>query len=132
MKKTTFTALTLVFILNPAWATEHHGGHIGGGTTGKNCLKPHLTDFKPVHLASVASGSEFSFIAQRIDKPESISVLVKNSPVALVSEFKDPHFLVKGKLPEGLRNTAARIQIKVQANGHYCAAENGWLLTITD
>jgi hypothetical protein len=59
-------------------------------------------------------------------------VTVKNQPVAIEAEFKDPFYLVTAKLPAELHHTAARINIKVSAKTPRCEAENGWLLTITE
>ena len=124
-------------IHNPAAvAAEHHSGHNmsagGGGDTASSCLKPHVSKFSPAHLATVSPGSEFSFVAYNIHKPENISVTVKKIPVALTSEFKDPYYVVKGKLPDSLKNTAARINVKVAGKTSHCETENGWLLKISE
>ncbi len=131
--------LLIVFALvtaGSANAAEHHSGHGAGkgsgGASGAGCTKPHLTKFLPAHLETVVPGAEFSFIALNVNKPEQISVTVKTIPVELTTEFKDPYYLVKGKLPESLVNTAARISIKVSAKSPHCEAENGWLLKIAD
>jgi hypothetical protein len=126
------------FTMGSVNATEHHSGHGGGGTGGGGggsagaCAKPHLGKFLPPHLATVAPEAGFSFMAFNIDKPEQIAVTVKNIPVEVTAEFKDPFYLVKGKLPASLVNTAARINIKVSAKSPHCEAENGWLLKISD
>jgi len=118
-------------------ATEHHSGHnmgagSGGGDSMASCLKPHLSKFLPAHLATVSPASEFSFVAFNVNKPENISVTVKQIPVAITFEFKDPFYVVKGKLPESLKNTAARINIKVSGKTSHCEAENGWLVKIAE
>ncbi len=82
--------------------------------------------------ATVTPGAEFSFLVFNIDKPEQVSVTVKNIPVEVTAEFKDPYYLFKGKLPASLVSTAARINIKVNAKSPHCEAENGWLLKISD
>lgn len=117
-------------------AAEHHSGHGGGsggggGSTAGTCVKPHLGKFLPPHLAAIAPEAEFSFLAFNIDKPEQISVTVKNIPVEVTAEYKDPYYLIKGKIPASLVNTAARINIKVSAKSPHCEAENGWLLKIS-
>jgi hypothetical protein len=123
--------------ISAANATEHHSGHGGGsgggggGSTG-TCGKPNLGKFLPPHLATVTPGAEFSFLVFNIDKPEQVSVTVKNIPVEVTAEFKDPYYLFKGKLPASLVSTAARINIKVNAKSPHCEAENGWLLKISD
>jgi len=120
-----------------AQATEHHSGHgaganAGGGSGGGECVKARLAKFLPAHLATVAPESQFSFVAYNIQKAEQVAVTVKNIPVELDAEFKDPYYLMKGKLPAALNNTMARINIKVSAKSSHCEAENGWLVKITD
>jgi len=115
-------------------ASEHHSGHGGGaksgGVTASTCGKPQLAKFLPAHLTNVAPESSFSFIAFNIDKPEYVSATVKNIPVELSAEFKDPFYLIKGKLPASLVDTAARINVKVTGKSPHCEAEDGWLLII--
>ncbi|MGJ0514140.1 MAG: hypothetical protein ACR65O_00140 [Methylomicrobium sp.] len=116
-------------------ASEHHSGHGagmtgGGGATAGQCQKASLERFKPPHLAKVAPGSEFSFYAFNIESPQQLSATVKKIPVELVAEYKEPYFLVKGKLPDSLVNTAARVQIKASAKSPHCEDEQGWLLMI--
>ncbi len=131
----TITAIALLSS-GAVTAAEHHSGHGGGaksgGTTSSTCGKPQLAKFLPAHLANVAPGASFSFVAFNIDKPENISVTAKNIPVELSAEFKDPFYLIKGKLPASLVNTAARINIKVTGKSPHCEAEDGWLLLIAD
>jgi hypothetical protein len=124
------------FNISEVNATEHHSGHGGGsggggGGSAGSCGKPNLGKFMPPHLATIAPEGEFSFRVFNIDKPEQISVTVKNIPVEVTAEFKDPYYLVKGKMPASLVNTAARINIKVNAKSPHCEAENGWLLKIS-
>lgn len=118
----------------PSYATEHHGGHSGGKNRGNsnNCLRPRLEKFLPPHLATVAPGSEFSFVVFNLESPEHLMVTAKNEPVTLTTEFKNPFYIVKGKLPDNLRNTMARINIKIHSKTSSCEAENGWLVKITE
>lgn len=132
-------ALSLFVLLCAAGAshaTEHHSGHGGGASSGGGagdvCVKPHLTKFAPAHLATVVPEAEFSFFALNVNKPEQISVTVKNIPVEITTEYKDPYYLVKGKLPASLSNTFARINIKVSAKSPHCEGENGWLVKIAE
>jgi hypothetical protein len=115
-----------------AGASGHAGHSAGGGGGGSDCLKPHLSNFLPAHLATVAPGSEFSFMAVGVQHPEQISVTVKSIPVAITVEDKEAFYRVKGKLPPELSKTAARINIKVTSKYARCDAENGWLLKISD
>ncbi|MGR8997869.1 MAG: hypothetical protein ACU88J_02320 [Gammaproteobacteria bacterium] len=120
--------------MSGANAAEHHSGHgggSGGGGSAGTCGKPHLGKFMPPHLATIAPEGEFSFIVSNIDKPEQIAVTIKNIPVEVAAEYKDPFYLIKGKIPASLVNTAARINIKVSAKSPHCEAENGWLLKVS-
>lgn len=121
--------------MSAANAAEHHSGHGGGsgggGGGGGTCGKPQLGKFLPPHLATIAPEGEFSFRVNNIGKPEQITVTVKNIPVKVTAEFKDPYYLIKGKIPASLVDTAARINIKVSAKSPHCEAENGWLLKIS-
>ncbi|MBL1264486.1 hypothetical protein [Candidatus Methylomicrobium oryzae] len=116
-------------------AAEHHSGHGagmsgGGGGSASQCQKARLERFNPPHLAKVAPGAAFSFYAFNIDNPSQLSATVKKEPVELTAEYKEPYFLVKGKLPAHLTKTAARIDIKASAKSPHCEEEKGWLLII--
>ncbi len=134
MKKNILSVLFLLVATSTGNAAEHHSGHGGGNGRsggGGNCVKPHLSKFIPAHLATIAPEAEFSFIALNIDNPEQISVTVKNIPVEITTEYKDPFYLVKGKLPATLSDTFARININVSAKSPHCENEKGWLVKIT-
>jgi hypothetical protein len=128
--------LFAVFTMRIAHAEMDHSVHGAGsmGSSGSaiNCEKPHLSKFLPVNLALVAPNSEFSFRVLNIHNPNQIAVTVKNIPVDIVAEFKDPFYAVTAKLPDSLRNTVARINIKVSAKSSHCEAENGWLVKISE
>ncbi len=123
------------FTMGSIKAAEHHSGHGGGsgggGSTPGTCGKPHLGKFLPPHLATVTPESEFSFAVFNIDKPEQVFVTVKNMPVEVTAEFKDPYYLFTGKIPASLVNTAARINLRVRAKSPHCEAEDGWLLKVS-
>lgn len=121
--------------LEPGYASEHHSGHggmSGGGGSRSTCLKARLERFLPAPLATVPPGSTFSFYAFNVDDPEQISVTVKKMPVEVTTEYREPFHVVKGKLPASLKNTAARIDIKVTAKSPHCEAEKGWLVKISE
>jgi len=126
------------FTMGAAKASEHHSGHGGGGGGGDGggsagtCGKPQLGKFLPPHLATIAPEGKFTFLVFNIDKPEQVAVTVKNMPVEVTAEFKDPYYLFTGKMPASLVNTAARINVKVSAKSPHCEAEDGWLLKISD
>ena len=119
--------------LNTVFAAEHHSGHTGmsgGGGSASHCIKAHVTKFNPAHLATTQAGAEFSFVAFNVYKPQLISVTVKNQPIDIDFEFKDPFYIIKGKLPAELKNTAARINIKIAGKASACDIESGFLLKI--
>ncbi len=125
------------FTYGAATASEHHSGHGGGqsgggGSSAGSCGKPQLGKFLPPHLATIAPQGKFTFLVFNIDKPEQVAVTVKNMPVEVTAEFKDPYYLFTGKMPASLVNTAARINVKVSAKSPHCEAEDGWLLKISD
>jgi len=135
MNKSKLLALLFVtFNMSVANAVDHsaHGGGSTGGSSAVTCEKPHLSKFLPVNMALVAPGSEFSFIVSNIQDPNQIVVTVKNIPVEIAAEFKDPFYAVKAKLPDALRNTVARINIKVTGKTSHCEAEKGWLVKISE
>ncbi|NOQ64917.1 MAG: hypothetical protein GQ582_10430 [Methyloprofundus sp.] len=112
------------------------GGHGGGGSSvnksGKStCKNTEIKFAKPKHLSSVAPGSEFSFRVSGIaDNAHDVSVTAKKIPVEMSSEFRGEILWFKGKLPDSLSNTVARIQVSVDFKK--CPAEKGWLLKITE
>jgi hypothetical protein len=127
--------LLYFFAVHPVNASEHHSGHGagmtgGGGGSASQCQKARLERFNPPHLAKVAPGADFSFYAFNIDNLDQLSATVKKEPVELTAEYKEPYFLVKGKLPAHLVKTAARIDIKASAKSPHCEEEKGWLLII--
>jgi hypothetical protein len=137
----TKSGLTAIFIMisffnsMAAHATEHHSGHggsMGGSSSGGACIKPQLAKLLPAHLSTVAPEAEFSFLAFNIQKPEQIAVTVKTIPVDVTTEYKEPFYIVKGKLPSSLKNTAARINVKIISKTSHCELEKGWLVKISD
>lgn len=130
--------LFIAFNMNLANAEMDHSGHGGSSSSGNNgvsgttCEKPQLSKFLPVNLAIVAPSSTFSFRALNIQDLSQIAVTVKNIPVKITAEFKDPFYAVTAKLPDSLRNTVARINVKVSGKSSHCEAENGWLVKISE
>jgi hypothetical protein len=133
MKKILALAALFAISLLDAQAASHHGGHRGrpamGGAT---CIRPQLSKMQPAHLATVTPGSEFSFVISNIDDPGLISVKVKQQAVDVKTEFKDPNYIVKGKIPASLHNTAARVDVKIDSAISSCRAEDGWLVKISE
>ena len=135
MKITILVALFAVYV-SQAYAATHHSGHRGGraaDTWETNCLHPRIDKLKPAHLATVAPGSEFSFVISNIDDPsKQISIQVKQQAVDFTTEYKDPNYLIKGKIPASLQNTAARIDVKINAKATACRSAEGWLVKISE
>ena len=116
-----------------AQSTERHGGHVGGGGGDTaSCIKAKISHYKPENLAVVAPGSEFSFIVSGSNGPGHIHVSIRQEPVDLTVEDKDTFYLVKGKLPAGLKNETVRLSIKAKAKVGKCDADGGLLLKITE
>lgn len=126
-------SLTLsIFNATGVSAVEHPPGHGSAGRIGGNCSKPKLEKFSPPNMAQVTPGTEFSLHIFNLDDPEQLEVTAKKIPVEVSTEFKDPFYVVTGKLPDNLRNTVARINVKVNAKSNACEAENGWLVKISE
>lgn len=135
MKKQKILAtLFIIFNISAAHAVMDHSTHGGMGNRGGGgaCEKPQLSKFTPANLTEIAPNSEFSFRALNIEDPQQLTVTVKNIPVDVKAVFKTPFYDVTGKLPDSLRNTVARINIKVSGKTAHCEAENGWLVKITE
>jgi len=120
-----------------AWSqsTEsQHSGHRGGGSGGANndiaCIRAKITRFKPEHLSTVAPGAEFSFAASGVVSPNHIHVNIRQTPMLITVEDKDSFYLVKGHLPDDIKNTSVRITAKARAKVSKCDAEEGWLLHV--
>lgn len=133
MKKICILAAMLAVTLSDAYATSHHGGHRGRNTWATSCVHPRIDKMQPAHLATVAPGSAFSFVISNIEDPtKQISVQVKQQDVDFVTEFIDPNYVIKGKIPSSLSNTAARIDVKINAKASTCRSTEGWLVKISE
>ena len=64
-------------------------------------------------------------------KEESTEKKVEKIPVEVTLEDRNLFYIVRGKLPDSLKNTYARISIKAVAILG-CKTKGGWLLKITD
>lgn len=131
-----FAALIALSCCNITWAqsTGGHGGHGGGGSGsgGPDCIKAKISRNKPEHLAQVAPGSEFSFAASGSNGPGHIHVSIKNQPIDVTIDDKETFYLVKGKLPEDIKNTVVRISVTLKSKVGKCDAVDGWLLKVTE
>lgn len=114
------------------WAqSTGHIGH-GGGAGDGVCIRAKISRFKPEHLATVPPGSEFSFAASGNNGPGHIHVTIKQQPIPVTIEDKETFYLVKGKLPDTLKNTTVRISVNLKAKVGKCDAEDGWLVKISE
>ncbi len=111
-----------------------HDGHGAGGGGGSACQKLRINKNKlvPAHLAEVAPESDITFNAFGFDKPENLVVTVKKIPIEITTEFKDPFYVVRGKLPPELKGTHARISVKLHSPIIKCINEDGWLVKILE
>ena len=138
MKQSMMMAVLALCSLSTAYAVDHSAhrgpssGASGGGATVNTCMKAKLSNFTPDHLAKVAPESEVSFRVMNIENPNQVSMTIKEIPVETNAEFKDPYYLVSAKLSASLRNTAARINVRIDAKAPHCEAEGGWLVLISD
>ncbi|MGZ4958032.1 MAG: hypothetical protein ACXV7J_02160 [Methylomonas sp.] len=133
-----FAALLTIGCYNAAWAqsVEGHSGH-GGGSSGSggnelSCIKARISRYNPEHLATVAPGSEFSFAVSGSNGPGHIHVSIRQEPVDVSIEDKETFYLVKGRLPDDIKNETVRISIKAKAKVGKCDADGGWLLKVTE
>lgn len=116
----------------PAWSqSTGHIGH-GGGSGDTGCIKAKISRFNPPHLATVEPGSEFSFAASGSNGPGHIHVNIKQQAIPINIEDKETFYLVKGKLPDDIKNTTVRISVNLKAKFSKCDAEDGWLLKISE
>ena len=126
-------AIATLTIHFSAWAqSTGHIGHGGSGGGEDACIKARASRFTPEHLANVASGSEFSFAASGTNGPGHIHVSIKQTPIDITVEDKENFYLVKGKLPEDIKNTVVRISIDLKAKSPKCNEKTGWLLKVGD
>ncbi len=125
------TVIATLIINNAAWAqSTGHIGHGGSGSSDDACIKARASRFNPEHLASVAPGAEFSFAASGSNGPGHIHVSIKQKPINITVEDKETFYLVKGKLPEDIKNTVVRISIDLKAKSPKCNEVTGWLLKV--
>lgn len=129
---TTLAALAALSVCNVAWAqSTGHIGH-GGSSSGDACIRAKISRIKPEHLSTVAPGSEFSFAASGSNGPGHIHVNIKQQPIPVTIEDKETFYLVKGKLPDDIKNTTVRISVNLKSKVGKCDAEDGWLLKVTE
>ncbi|QWF69843.1 hypothetical protein KEF85_10770 [Methylomonas paludis] len=115
-----------------AQAAPSHGGHGGGSGGDDACIKAKITRFKPEHLSTVAPGAEFQFTVSGSNGPGHIHVTIRQQAIPLTVEDKDSFYLVKGKLPDTIKNETVRISVKAKTKTTKCDADEGILLKVTE
>ena len=95
------------------------------------CKKPKFRKFIPADKSEVAPGSELSFHVTHVVDPHKIELTAKKIPIEVTVEDRNAFYIVRGKLPDSLQGTYARISIKAIAKLG-CSARGGWLLKISD
>lgn len=108
----------------------------------KECVKPRFSKFLPEQYSEdtrieVSPGSEFSFVASGNTMPGTIKVAVKKIEAEFTIEDRDIFYKVRGKLPDSLKGTFARITISAIGDSGKSKtacrrAKGGWLIKITE
>ncbi len=119
-----FLTAGLLVLSQPGWTYGN-----GGGST-KSCEKPRFSEFVPADKAKVAANSEFSFKASAETHPDRIKVTVRNQPAVITVTPLKLGYLVKGRLPESLKNGFARINIEAESQNK-CKGSGGWLVDVS-
>ncbi len=94
------------------------------------CSKPKFSGFKPKKGSEVSPGSDFSFRAPASIAPNSVEATVKQINVKLTVQDKNEFYVFKGKLPDSLNDTYARITVKGKSDLG-CRGRDGWLIKIS-
>jgi len=115
-----------------AQSTSMHGGHAGGGGEDTACFKAKISRFKPDHLESIKPGGEFQFAVSGSNGPGHIHVTIRQEAVPVTVENKETFYLVKGKLPDNIKNEVVRISVRAKAKFSKCDADGGILLKVTE
>jgi hypothetical protein len=133
MKKIQLGVIGLLAVMNSSFVLA--GAHVEHGgknpNTGGACKEAKIGKIKPAALSEVAPGSDFSFMLFDANNPQHIEVTVKKIAVPVTIEDKGDMAIIHAKLPESLKNTPARINVKVKGKSAKCNTEEGWLLKIT-
>lgn len=99
-------------------------------SSARACSKPKFSQFTPVDKSEVTANSEFSFLASAQTNPDSISVTIKDQPIAIsITPKNQTGFTVTGKIPAAMKGSFVRIKIAAEGpNG--CKGGDGWLLQV--
>jgi hypothetical protein len=123
--KNTLFVLMLMTVSSSVFA---YGGSPSSSV--RACNKPKFSQFTPADKSEVAANSNFSFLASAQTNPDSISVSIKDQPIALnITPKNQTGFEVTGTIPETLKGSFARLKIAAEGpNG--CKGGDGWLLKV--
>ena len=104
------------------------------GTAEGSCADVSFSNFTPPPYSyekgnEAASKSEFSFLASKATRVDSIKVTIKDEKVPVTITPQGNGYLVKGKLPASATGSYVRVDIFSQgATG--CQRVDGWLLKV--
>ncbi len=126
-------ATGFLVVFNSTLLAADHSMHGGSGekNDGSGCKAAKIAKFNPAPLTEVAPGTDFSFLVFDAPSLKQIEVSVKKIAVPVTMEDKEAFVLVRGKLPDSLKATPARISVKIKGKTAKCNTEEGWLLKIT-
>jgi len=122
----------MIFIFTAYSANVLAGyGSSSSGNSKKACKPPKLIQYTPVHLSVVPSNSDFSIEVSSLTNPKSIEVTIKKLPVEVAITESKKGYLITGKLPESIKDTFARVEVRATGTNR-CKLSEGWLLNIKD
>jgi hypothetical protein len=99
-------------------------------SSAKACNKPKFSHFTPADKAEVAANSSFSFQASAQTNPDSISVSIKDQPIAIsITPKNQSGFDITGKIPASAKDSFVRIKITAEGP-NACKGSDGWLLKV--
>jgi len=119
----------MVFIIL-AYSANVSAGYGGGSSSSKKaCKPPKIIQYTPAHLSVVSSNSDFSIEVSNLTDPKSVEVTIKKLPIEVAITESKRGYLVSGKLPESLKDTFARVEVRATGTNK-CKLSEGWLLNI--
>ena len=121
----------MVFIFIALSANVFAGYGSSSSSSKKSCKPPTIIQYTPAHLSVVSSNSDFSIEVSSLTVPKSIEVTIKDLPIEVVITESKKGYLISGKLPESLKDTFARVEIRAKGTNR-CKLSEGWLLNIKD
>ena len=121
----------MVFIFIALSANVFAGYGSSSSSSKTSCKPPKIIQYTPAHLSVVSSNSDFSIEVSSLTIPKSIEVTIKELPIDVVITETKKGYLISGKIPETLKDTFARVEIRATGTNR-CKLSEGWLLNIKD